>query len=714
MSDAAPWKLEHLAAKIDNKILWEASGLVPGVRTCKASLNSYLAYLKYQRDESPHYIFDSEFGEKAPFMLSEFDTSELDKLIAGDFLSALGKKRPPYRWFVAGPAKTGAPWHVDPNSTSAWNALVSGRKRWALYPPGYAPPGTRVALDDDGEIEDIETPTSLQWYLDVYPELTYEQRPLEFVQKPGDIVFIPSGWYHMVLNLEDTISVTQNFVNRWNVRESMLDLVTNQLSHGAVYELEMKLGRDDPELRSFLRVQLSSFFELGALCDNGVVASFKDKELWLPKIQRVLHHHHLQTKDEKLSDADVKTCTARANPIFQAHSWVIKFFSPLSNWDARLRGFHCKFTNARMRRPHTMILAVRPNPMYTQESFSAFHIEATLLRKAGFSWMPKLVASGYFFDPLRSSERWAWPYIVLEVRKGVPLASLRRRQLSARARLSFATSLLNTAKWLGDVVARLHSTTNVPHLETVLPRNGTTAADWYAQYLEYQRVSSVPTHWRRGILSKRLLKQLNTYLDSNGGMTELWTRHPVVLHGDLQEENILVETIPTGQALAAWLQSYPFVTAHFVEECCAHEISWETFVHLSSEEFKALGLPKIGHQVQLREAAKQLVADGGEFSSFYPTTVLDFADAKVGCPLYDLVALHISTFRCNKLVLREFLKCYARTSKVDLLASPGFARRAMKLTLLHPCDTIRPIFQFVPEAREATSLEELEQIIWGV
>jgi hypothetical protein len=38
--------------------------------------------------------------------------------------------------------------------TSAWNALLRGRKRWALYPPTKVPPGVEVNQDEFGRVVD--------------------------------------------------------------------------------------------------------------------------------------------------------------------------------------------------------------------------------------------------------------------------------------------------------------------------------------------------------------------------------------------------------------------------------------------------------------------------------------------------------------------------------------------------------------------------------
>ncbi|VFQ79001.1 unnamed protein product [Cuscuta campestris] len=185
-------------------------------------LKDYVSYMELQHDEDPLYIFDEKFGEVAPGLLKDYS---VPYLFQEDFFDVLDRdQRPPFRWMIIGPERSGASWHVDPALTSAWNTLLCGCKRWALYPPGRVPAGVTVHVnEEDGDVN-IDTPSSLQWWLDFYPFLADEDKPIECTQLPGETIFVPSGWWHCVLNLETTIAVTQNFVNSKNFEFVCLDL----------------------------------------------------------------------------------------------------------------------------------------------------------------------------------------------------------------------------------------------------------------------------------------------------------------------------------------------------------------------------------------------------------------------------------------------------------------------------------------------------------
>ena len=96
-----------------------------------------MQYLVENRDDSPLYIFDSSFDEDGvgQRMLSSFT---VPPYFRDDLFSLVGEaRRPPYRWFLVGPERSGSNLHIDPLATSAWNTLLTGVKRWSVvgWPP---------------------------------------------------------------------------------------------------------------------------------------------------------------------------------------------------------------------------------------------------------------------------------------------------------------------------------------------------------------------------------------------------------------------------------------------------------------------------------------------------------------------------------------------------------------------------------------------------
>lgn len=146
--------------------------------------------------------------------------------VSGDYFSALGSGRPDFRWLIAGPARSGSTWHVDPNGTSAWNGCVRGAKKWLLCPPGAPPPG--VAASADGA--HVSCPLALtEWLLSFYDAaaaLPRSRAPRECVCRAGELLFVPAGWWHTALNLEFSVAVTQNFVSDANLAAVLRLLAT--------------------------------------------------------------------------------------------------------------------------------------------------------------------------------------------------------------------------------------------------------------------------------------------------------------------------------------------------------------------------------------------------------------------------------------------------------------------------------------------------------
>ncbi|WFD35975.1 hypothetical protein MCUN1_002846 [Malassezia cuniculi] len=180
-------------------------------------------------DTSPYYLFDAELasGEEdaarewqVPEILSRVSgRNESDSRTRADLFSLFGELRPDYRWLIAGPARSGSGWHKDPNMTSAWNAVVVGSKYWMMLPPDTPPPGVYVTADQS----EVTAPSSIsEWMMDFYAETKRKHgrrelggsgKLVECVCPAGEVMYVPSGWWHLVVNLDECVALTQNFVS---------------------------------------------------------------------------------------------------------------------------------------------------------------------------------------------------------------------------------------------------------------------------------------------------------------------------------------------------------------------------------------------------------------------------------------------------------------------------------------------------------------------
>lgn len=241
------WNRQYLIDQTQHVTFRATSGAAP--LPSSFTMSSYAKYCDGAAEEAPLYLFDRTFTQTVPHLLDDFVPSlkqtlpylSPDAPHGHDLFSLLGEgRRPDYRWIIVGPKRSGSSFHIDPNCTHAWNIPVTGRKRWIFYPPGVNPPGVYPSKNGD----DVTMPISIgEWFLTYWdehcrrrdsPPTPPDERPLECTVSPGEILFVPHGWWHSVLNLDDGLSValTQNYVSSSNLGDVLrfLDSRVGQIS----------------------------------------------------------------------------------------------------------------------------------------------------------------------------------------------------------------------------------------------------------------------------------------------------------------------------------------------------------------------------------------------------------------------------------------------------------------------------------------------------
>ncbi len=188
------------------------------------SLAEYLAGIETRAGRGADYLKDWVFSEQAPELCDDYAVPELFPC----YFSALDPElRPTFRWIYIGPRDSASNFHRDVAGTSAWNALIRGRKLWLFFPPNDT---------DFNNLLDAFAPSAQ------LATVLARQQPTYCIQEPGEVIFTPSQWWHQVYNLEPSLAVTENFVDDCNLKTVLKGLRANPNWRDTALALALHVG----------------------------------------------------------------------------------------------------------------------------------------------------------------------------------------------------------------------------------------------------------------------------------------------------------------------------------------------------------------------------------------------------------------------------------------------------------------------------------------
>ncbi len=187
------------------------SVLTDGVRDRNSGTNismtirDYMDYLEAGETEKSLYLIDFPLFDH-PELYEDCEVpiycNNLLEKLPEKLLNKYGFLQ--YIYLFMGRKESSIGLHVDDFYTQAWLGVIYGRKRFILIPPN------QEKFIYDGKVDAFNPD------LEKFPLYT-NAKPVEFVLNPGEIIYIPSMWWHQAENLDSTIALGFNTVNEWNL-----------------------------------------------------------------------------------------------------------------------------------------------------------------------------------------------------------------------------------------------------------------------------------------------------------------------------------------------------------------------------------------------------------------------------------------------------------------------------------------------------------------
>jgi len=127
--------------------------------------------------------------------------------------------RPRNRWLEFAPARSTSYFQISPHNTSTWHSMAIGSHQWYIYSQHISPPHYVDKLTDYATPENHHSEDLWDWL-----QYSFNPKPMTCVQQAGDIIFIPSNYWHARRALNHSFSIMKTFVDKHNLADVMQQL----------------------------------------------------------------------------------------------------------------------------------------------------------------------------------------------------------------------------------------------------------------------------------------------------------------------------------------------------------------------------------------------------------------------------------------------------------------------------------------------------------